>query len=295
VQRDGRLAVERRGEILWRSSDRYRLYGTADYLEATALSGRAVAFSFNHSALYVARFGEPERIVARGEHPLLWARGGLLTYRWSREGTSFFVRASDGRLLRRLATHVESFAVDRGRRSLLFVTPSGLLARADGERLELLADVGALANPGVELADGGLITVFSDGGKRVLVLDSDGQRFASATVARYPSAVSVSPDGGAIAFVVTRWSGDDALGADEVVVLSRGGSAAVRIYARDHHGSPCGRTAALTWRGDDLLYWTSEGAVVVLDSRGERPAVDLTATAAGLPGVRPEWAAASPG
>jgi hypothetical protein len=306
IRLGGHLAVERRGETLWRSARRYRLSGTPHYLEATALGRRAVAFSFSEAALYVARFGEPERVVARGEHPLLWTGAGrLLTYGSHEHGTSLFLRGADGRLLRRLVTRVHNFYIDPESRSVVLVTRSGLLARTDGRRLEPLADVHAFREPALELPGGGLITVFSDSANRLLVLDSGARPFASATIARWPTAAAVSAENEAIAFVVTRWSSDYKRGTDAVVVLRRGARSAVQVYERRHRGSPCGRMAALAWYGHDLLYWTTEGALVVLNSRQARPPVDLTETVAGLPGLwrygggaprlSPEWAAASPG
>jgi hypothetical protein len=299
--RHGRLTVERRGVRLWRSTGRYRLYGTPHYLEATALGPRAVAFSFHDAGLYVAGFGRPERIAARGEEPLFWTPAGhLLTYRWDRPGSSLILRAADGSVLRRLPERMQNFAVAENRRSVVFATPEGRLVRTDGERVERLAGIRALGEPGIELPGGGLIVLHSDSAGRLLVLDSAGGQFGSTRLEHWPAAWAVSPDGLALAFVDTRWTPDYEQGTDAVLVLRRGGLSAVQVYERRHGGSPCGRGAALAWHGQDLLYSTTEGAVVALDSTGTRPPVDLTATVAELPGVwrseggaprvSPEWA-----
>jgi hypothetical protein len=109
MRRDGHLTVERSGEALWRSAGSYRFYGTPHYLEAIALGKRAVAFSFSEAELYVARFGGPERVVAHGEHPILWTRAGrLLTYRWREDTSSLSLHAPNGRLIRRVATGVRT-------------------------------------------------------------------------------------------------------------------------------------------------------------------------------------------
>jgi hypothetical protein len=312
MRRDGRLTVERKGKTLWRSAGRYRFYGTPHYLETIALGRHAVAFSFSKGEfskgeLYVARFGAAERVVSRDENPIFWtSTGRLVTYDWDEGGTSLFLRTADGRLLRRLAAGVHTFTVepDDGH-SLVLVTRSGLLARMDGERLERLADVHELEEPTLELPGGGLISVFSGSAKRLLVLDSSGRRFASTPLNRWPDTARVSRDGTSLAFVVTRWSSESQPLVDVVMVLRRGARSAVEVYVRRHHGSSCGWGPALAWYGHDLLYSTTEGEVVVLDSTRARPPVDLTATVAELPGlwryeggaprVSPEWAAARPG
>lgn len=290
--RHGHLVVERRGEALWRSASPYRLGGTPHYLEATALGPEAVAFSFNDAELYVARFGERERVAASGEQPLFWtAAGQLLTYRWDRQGSPLFVRAADGRLLRRLPERMLNFAVAEDRRAVVFVTPEGMLVRTDGDRVERLAGVRELGEAGVELPGGGLIVVHSDASGRLLAFDSDGRRFGATPLERWPSAWAVSSD--RLALVVAR------RGTDSVLVLRRGEEDAALVYEREQHGSACGRGVALAWHGDDLLFSTTEGALVALDSTGARPPLDLTETVAAMPGglarFSPSWEAAGPG
>ena len=300
LQRRGHLVVARGGKPLWRSAQPYRLGGTPHYLEATALGPRAVAFAFSDAELYVARFGGPERVAARGEQPLFWtAAGQLVTFRWDRLGSPLFLRAADGRLLGRLPERMVNFAVAEDRRTVVFVTPEGVLVRTDGVRVERLADVHELGEAGVELPGGGLIVVHSDSSGRLLAFDSDGRPLGATPVERWPSALAVSPDGDALALVVSRWSSDYQEGTDAVLVLRRGKEEATRLYEREQHGSPCGRGVTLAWHGDDLLFSTTEGALVALDTTGARPPVDLTETVAAMPGgpprFSPVWEAAGPG
>ena len=93
---------------------------------------------------------------------------------------------------------------------------------------------------------------------------------------------SESPEG-AVATISTRFL-DDSLRVEESIRLLRPGTdASTLLFRHEFRPSGCPRAQALSWRDDVLVYWTTEGRVVVLEAdSGDH--VDLTAAVARLPG-----------
>ncbi len=176
------------------------------------------------------------------------------------------------------------------------ITTSDLLVRTDGRRRTVLADLvkfGLADQPWLELLPSGLVKVGSD--NRLLLLRPDGQRFASAVLARgsrkRAGAIIVSsfltlPRRRGVVFVAQRGRGTGLTAIDRVLLLERGHRVPRVLYeARAETG--CGYWANLSLRGDDVLYWPSTGhALVDLDTSGLRAPLDLWPTVHRIPGLR---------
>jgi hypothetical protein len=102
--------------------------------------------------------------------------------------------------------------------------------------------------------------------------------------------LALDPGRRAVAFAVTE--GNDGYGSAgvESVSLLREGDVAATVLHREQFDAfaICERAARLSWRDAGLLYSTTEGRVVVLDSAGGRAPLDLTTFAAELPGASPD-------
>ena len=271
------LVLLRDGRILWRS----RLPHGSDNV---SVNGDAIAFNayeHYHPDLWVARMGSAEQLAAHGENLLGSARGGGF---FTQRGHDLRVRAADGTLRRRLAT-VYAAAYDPQTRTLVAVTDTDRLIRTDGSRvttLHVLRDVGHAWPSWLQILPNGLIEIESN--NRRLFFDSDGGRFASATLPR--TAIDVSgtvslPRRRGVVFAIHRD------GSDRVLLLERGHRVPRVLYRRRVHATGCGYGVNLSARGDRLLYWSSPGrALVVLDALGRRRAQDLWPLVHRIPGFR---------
>ncbi len=289
VQRRDRIAVLRRGHELWRSSGRFRAAGVF-----ATLGPRALAFSYDRygpgrarESLYLAPLGGRERKLGDNERPLGWTRSGqLLTWRYDGGFLGLDLRASDGSLLRRVGARLREARFDPAGRSVLAATRSGLLERFDGQRWRRLADLGRLGfgrQSAFEPLAGGLIGVLDR--SRVAVLHRDGSVFASG---RFPagrgrlsvagqSGLVASATGSAVAFALTSGTtGYGKGGRESLYVLRPGDRRAREVYAGRLRFAACERWASLSWQGDWLLYATTEGKTLALDSRAPTRRVDLS-------------------
>ncbi len=99
------------------------------------------------------------------------------------------------------------------------------------------------------------------------------------------SAIATAPAGGSVAFTVL--SGQPTNGTETVYLLRAGAHTAIALHReRLTSQNPCERGAGVEWHGRWLLYSTSEGAIVVLDSTGKQRALDLSPIARGATGAR---------
>ena len=290
--RRGHLVFLRAGQVVWRSRGRYRLYRTAHYLATAALGRDAVAFAFEQGPLYVAHFGEPERVVAEHEFPLGWTRTGLLlTSRPGAGSPRLLVRDEAGGLRATIADRLRTFAFDRASGTILYLTRDGVLRQSDGLHRRTLARglsrwalVSPLPDGLIGIVDGKLTA------DRITILRPDGSLFARAA---FPGAAAgrlyvggdsglrPAPGGGAVAFTVRK---GNLRGADSVYVLRAGERRPVLVYRRQLRFAICERSVTLAWHGGWLLYAPSEGPVVAIDAvRRSRP-IDLSALAALLAG-----------
>jgi hypothetical protein len=289
VQRGGRIAVLRNGREIWRSTGRFRAVGVF-----ASLGPRAIAFSYesydrrqSHVGLYVAPLGGREREVARDERPLGWTPNGeLLSWRFRQGFFGVYLRDRDGALIRRVGARFREVRFEPERGSVLALTRSGLVERFDGRRWRRLTDLHALGfgrHGSFEPLAGGLIGVVD--GRRVAVLRADGSVFAIAGFPARRTRFSVAGNSGlvangsgtAVAFAVTSGnSGYGGVGRESVYVLRSGDSRPREVHGGRIRFAVCERWASLSWRGEWLLYATTEGRTIALDSRSPRRKVDLT-------------------
>ena len=282
--RQGHLVLIENERIVWRS--RRRFAAQFDGAQSIAVGRRALAFSFDDRRLWFSRFDGTEHVVARGEAAIAWTAGDkLLTDKWRARPLSLgtlFVRDSRGRHRSHLASKLAGLAFDDATKMLFFTTASGELDRTDGKTVAQIAD---LSGDGFtwfqlwpQLIGDGLIAFQGD--DRIVVLRSDGSTFGSSSFGggTWTSLPVASARG--VAFTVA-----DADGLHESVYLLRAGDRSARpLYRTPSYVDGC-RGAALSWRGDWLLYWTTEGRVAGLDASEAHGPIDLTDTVAKLPGV----------
>jgi hypothetical protein len=287
VQRGSRIAVVRDGREAWRSHGRFRAAGVF-----ALLGSRAVVFGYDdysrgrsRTNLFVAPLGGRERRIAADEYPLGWTRAGkLLTWR-SRGQFRINLRAADGTLLRRVGGRLRAFRFDQDRGTLLAITRSRALVQYD-DRWRRLADLRRLGFEGrASLAPlrGGLIGIVSE--RRVAVLRGDGSLFARASFPHAGRGVSVAgdsglvaeEDGSGVAFAVTRrHDGNGRVGRETVYVLRAGARRPTIVHTSRMRYATCERSVVLAWRGRWLLYSTTEGRTLALDTRRPRRLVELT-------------------
>lgn len=270
IARRGRLTLYDKNRVLWRS--RGKRHGVASWF---VQDGRTFAFMTFGGPLYIGDLDGPERVAGRvGEYPLGWTRRGLLV---TSQEHILRARTRSGRLVRILATGAGSRTFDERSRTLLYVSRSGALIRTDGRRSQRLLAGGLRRWVDVRPLEEGRVAVQQ---RRLLVLGPDGSVVASDR-SRFNLPVITSKGG--IAMVVTgRVDGNGR--SDESIRLLRPGQRASTLLHRNRVGAlGCGHWPTLVWRGEELLYSTSAGQLVVLKpASGGR--VDLTAVVKHLPG-----------
>ncbi len=271
-----RLAVYRDGRLLWHS---HFTGGTDD----VAVGEGHVAFTmfrrWTGMTVWVAPIGGRERMVARKENVVGWIPAGLVTQR----GSDLRLRAPDGRFLRSLATARTAFL--EGDRAIVLRT-DGVILRTDGWRSRTLADLrpfGMAKDPWLARLDGGLMQVTA--GNRVLFLDRDGRRFASAAFARagkrdaggaIAGNVVLLPDRSAVLFVVTRRKSWKDPGVDTVYRLDRGHRVPRPLFVTRVRQLTCGDWAGLAYRRGRVLFGSNEAGIAILDPTGRARPIDLT-------------------
>jgi hypothetical protein len=287
----GHLTIGYGKRTLWRSRSRFREgYGVGI---GPVVRGRAaVAFSTFHGglqSLFVARLGEPERLVAIGETPLGFTRAGALVS--ERRWTLLLRRGPDWHS-RPLASGASDVVFDHATGTVFFVD-RGLLERFSGARVTPLATLASLAvgrRPQIE-PRGLLVSLHS--ARRLVVLRADGRVFATTRLPRplkradsVSSAVATDAHSSAVAFTVSRGNTTSGSRGREFVSLLRPGATAARIVYRERLTfAVCERMADLSWRGRWLLYSSSEGRVALIDTRRPARSVDLSGVVARLPGM----------
>jgi hypothetical protein len=275
--RGGWLNFYERGKIRWQSGRRHQWgAGTSD--------GRSLAFLSSRGRLYLTDLVRPERAVgARFENPLGWTSAGLLI---TRKRYALRVRTRSGRLVRRLASRDWSQRFDERSRTLLYVTRDGALVRTDGRSLHRLA---RRVERGVEIVPLEDQRVALLGRRGLTLLRSDGS--VSARDRRRGSLPGITARGDAIAMISTGPLDRHSQAKESVRLLRSGQSASTVLFAAKVGALGCGHWPTLAWNGDQLLYSTSEGHVVVMQrSAGEH--LDLSAAVRRLPGefLQARWA-----
>lgn len=278
VARRGRLILYDRGRVLWRSRGKRQAVPSWFVRD-----GHRFAFMAYNGPLYIAEIHRPERVVGRlGEYPLGWTRAGLLV---TSQEHVLRARTRSGRLVRIFERRAGSRAFDPWSRTLAYVSGRGALIRTDGVRSQTLIARGLRRWVDIRPLEEGRIAVIH---RRLLVLAPDGSVLASDR-SRFNLPILTSR--GVIALIVTGRI-DSRSRADESVRLLRPGDRSSTLLHRTKVGAlGCGHWPTLAWRGDELLYSTTQGQVVVLTpGSGER--IDLTAVVKRLPGefLEARWA-----
>lgn len=268
------LVVGRRQRTLWRSHGRF----AHEYrLGSIALGGHELAFSYGirTSRLYVAALNGHEHVVAHGEFPIGWTRGGLYVGR--DQGGAILLRS--GTVARPIpGAEYRTAAYETSTGNLYFVD-HGRLFRANGSRRKLVA---ALAGLGLHsernlqvLLSGGLVVL--ENMHRLVVLRTDGSVVSSTrlplrkghsdSLSDQPVAsrtgvvafAAMHPDRRIVTQVIER-------GNETVYLLRPGARTAVPIHVERMRFNVCGHGATLAWRGRWLLYSVGEGPAAVIDT-----------------------------
>jgi hypothetical protein len=272
--RRGRLRFHRDGRIRWRSARQYPR--RARYSQFVA-DDRSLAFQQWAGPLYIARFGAKERAAGDvNEFPIGWTRAGLLV---TAQGHRLQARTRSGRLVPIHGYRRGAFSFDEETRTLLFVSPRKKLMRTDGRRIQRIASLAPLRLgrwPHITPLPSGAIAII---GGRLVVLGPNGRVIASDRRVGTPTE---SPDG-ALATVSTAYFDNYVRARESVRLLRRGERSSRLLFSHVFSPRPCAHMGSLAWRGTDLVYWTSEGHVVVIDTRSARH-IDLTRAARRLPG-----------
>ena len=283
-----RLQVYRAGRLLWQS----HVTGGSDEV---VIAHQRIAFTAyrrgEEPTVWLARFGGHEREVARGETIVGWTRGGLVTQHvWDLR-----LRSVDGGLIRRIGTASGAYR-DPRTHDVVLLTRDGRVVRTDGLRDRTIADLrelGYARHAWLSLLPNRLLQVTSV--NRVLFLDAEGKRFASAALARparsRPGAMIVGdilrlPGRDALLFVVSRRALRGP-GTETVFRLDRGHRVPRPVFTARGQWATCGEWATLSFRSGRVLYASSEGALAIVDPLGARPPIDLSGLVRRLSPRRP--------
>jgi hypothetical protein len=288
----GHLVVGRWHRTLWHSharfTSRHALYDLSIVVGSTALT---YSTGFPHPRLYVAPLDGRERLVARGEVPIGWTRGGF--YTWGRADHRLSLRGTDGAFRKTIAPSVFTYAyAEHG----LWLIMGGWLLRAEGSHVRRVAALRPLLLWPVRhlqlLPLGRLLGLETS--RRLVVLRADGSVFASTDLTygtREADGVSASPvenrQGSLVAFATSRGdAGYTSRGSETIWVLQTHdrGARPVRVE-RGLRWPTCVSGATLSWRGGWLLYSSNGGRVALVDWRSGQQ-VDLTSLLRQLPGAR---------
>jgi hypothetical protein len=287
------IVIGRAMDRLWRSHDAYRGAHAGD-VGRIALGQTTLAFSYyrgRRPLLYVARYGGPEHTVARGEWPVAFTDGKLVT---QSNRSTVVLRGLDGRRLRVLAWRVSDVEAGPRSRGVVFRVKGKLFA-FDGDRVRELATLRKLGFTAKSLSIqplGRLVALRDQ--RRLVILDRAGRLVAKTPLPHGPkmvdgvsSAVVANASATAVAFTAT--SGNTAYG-------SRGSETVYVLRAGEHRARPvltekllfkvCERMADLSWRGRYLLYSDTELRAAVVDVSGHAAPVELTPAIARLPGLK---------
>lgn len=278
----GHLVVGRGYTALWRSRETIAV----TELGLVAAGPHGVAFQHDHW-LYVARYGDAERPVARREMPIGWTAGGLFTYSYPRREA--LLRSVAGRIVRVIAWRPQQYQFDPGRGNLYFVR-RGALVGAQGARVRRLAGLRRLGmSDNVELTPlAGLVELFD--GSRLVVVRPSGSVFASAPVGRLDrisSFVAVAPDRSAVAFAGDTGHGPaGAPNVESVYLLRAGAHTATAVHRERGSYGGCAYWADVEWQGSWLLYSNNAGNLAAIDTAGAHRTIELTHVARRLAGWR---------
>ena len=277
------LVIGRWGTTLWHSRGEFP--SRIDF-NVVIVRGRTIAFAYAQR-LYIANLGGPERLVAGGEFPLGWTRGGFFAYRF--HGRQLLLRDDAGALVKTVARRPLEYAYDPTVQRLYFVA-GGALMRAGGaatERVVALARLGLVADSSLMMQslDGGLLEFLQ--GRRLIVLRPDGSRFAETRVPpqrSIDSPITIAPDGRTVAFS-TSYTLRGGIDRETVYVLHAGARTATPLHTERVQFAPCLGGANVGWHARWLLFSAGEGSLTIIDTAGRRNVIDLSPATRKLTGI----------
>jgi len=292
AREDGRLVVGRWHRTLWRSHGLFAGRRALYDLSGVVLGPHSLAYArgFPRRRLYVAPLGGRERLVARGEYPLGWTRGGF--YTWGRPHHRLVLRGADGGFRKTIAPSAFVYAYSgRG----LWLIRNGWLLRAAGARVRRVAalrPLGLWPARHLQLLPLGRL-VGLEHGRRLVVLRADGTPFAStrlvwgaAAVDGVSAAPAANRAGSLVAFATSSGnSGYTSRGSETIWVLQARdrGARPIRVE-RGLRWPTCVSGATLSWHAGWLLYSSNGGKVALVEALSGRT-IDLTPLVRRLPGV----------
>jgi hypothetical protein len=299
----GHVVVIRSGRVLWRSTGStygFRRIGMIAYRD-----GR-IAFSVcdgqgDPLRLYVAALGGQERRVSGAEDPIEWTSSGNLVAAVpdrARNTYTVITRASDGSS-RILVRSPAQYAIAAGAGTITFLTASGLLERSDGQHTARLADLRSLGlrqkSVSLSLLGDGRIALTDF--MRIVILRRDGALDLAATFPSprgkslrtgYVGSILADPVTRGVDVLVTWWNSSstspsrDWPGWEGIYSLTAWSSPRL-LFGRTLAMAPCAHGSTIARQGTWLLYETTEGRTVAIDTSGEHPSIDLSSLPSRLP------------
>jgi hypothetical protein len=288
--RPGRYFLVRDGRVVWRSRGLYPNDGGS-----VAFGPGRFAFASYRRGVFMTDLRHGERLVfrGRGTYPVDFTRAGDLVVA---AGRAVVLVSPEGRTLWRYPYRARnSFAFDERSDTLYFVTPSGRLASVRDRRLRLGRD---LAGVGGQVSTAAPRLLVFGGARTIVVTRTDGSLVArtgwrSARLGS-DSGVSVSRDGRTFAFRLTdARPGSRSVRTATVYLLRAGSSRAVPMLRHRLGPTGCAVGANLFWRGRFLLYVSTDGRRVIVDTV-TRAVTDLTKLTDALQRASVAWASDFP-
>jgi hypothetical protein len=299
----GHLLIGVRHRFLWRSA---RPLATRYNVGAIVRGHGRIAFSLFYengsaSKLFVARLGNAEQLIGRGETPIGWtSTGDLVAARFQqlraedRAVSRWVLLAPSGRRLRRIAVDVSDWGWAENQR-VLYLIARGQVERFDGSSLVALASLASLRiGAATRLTPLGRLLAVSDT-KRIALLDArTGAVIATARLPREKErqsygAIVADASGTAVAFTwnnLAAASSDPSVkGVFDTVYLLRAHAQTAAVLQRVSITYPsCDEMSSLVWRGQSLVYTETGGHALIFRPLTSSPPIRLTPLIARLSG-----------
>src|SRR4051794_8087145 len=275
--RPGRFLLLRKGRIVWRSSGLYPGGGSV------AFGPQSFAFASYRHGIYRTDLRGAERLVARGRglYPYSFTSSGDLIVTGTHAIT--LVAPSAGPLRRYSYRTRNGYGFDERSSTLYYVTPAGRLATIGGTHAKLER---SLRNVDGMLSVARPNRLVFSGARSITATTRRGTVIATAhwrsAHLNSDSGVAISADGNAFAFRLSDAHPGAHSSTATVYLLKAGGTGGQPIYEHHLGASGCAVGAGFSWHGSNLLYSSSDGTLVMFDTRAHTN-INLTNFAIGLP------------
>lgn len=260
--RPGRFVLQLHGRVVWRSTNLYPRDGGS-----VAFGPRSFAFASYRHGIYLTNLRAAERLVlpGRGLYPYSFTSGGDLIV--TGPGTITLVSPA-GTILRRFRYRSRNgYGFDEQTDTLYYVTATGRLAAVHGTNTVLHRSM-AQVDGMLTVARANLL-VFS-GPHSITATTRGGAVIAHAHWANRgvnsDAGVAVSSDGRAFAFRLSDARPGSRSGTATVYLLHAAANRAQPIYRHRLGPTGCAAGANFSWHGPNLLYSSSDGTLIVVDT-----------------------------